>query len=88
MGRGPCRGQFFTRYSAGPVMNSAEFEGWINHKLEICKKYNQAPQDISDFRLAESVLTHRDISPQSHFGSRWTGMACGLGGRKSISSSV
>ncbi|GIK01870.1 hypothetical protein Aspvir_005911 [Aspergillus viridinutans] len=65
IGGGPCRGRFFTHYSAGPFKNKAEFEGWFNHKLEICKKFNQAPQDIPAFRFTEFVLTHQDISPRN-----------------------
>jgi hypothetical protein len=65
IGRGPSHGRFFTHYSAGPFKNRAEFEGWFNHKLEICEKYTQPPQDIPDFRFTEFVLTHQDISPRN-----------------------
>ncbi|KAJ5145443.1 uncharacterized protein N7515_000007 [Penicillium bovifimosum] len=43
-GGGPCRGRFFTDYSAGPFMDTAEMEAWFNHKLDICKSVHQAPK--------------------------------------------
>lgn len=62
---GPCRGRFFTDYSAGPFMDSAEMEAWFNHKLDICKSVYQAPKDIPPFHFAKFVLTHHDISPRN-----------------------
>ncbi|KAI9370823.1 phosphotransferase family protein [Aspergillus egyptiacus] len=50
IGGGPCRGLFFTDYSAGPFTDTAEMEAWFNHKLDICKSF---------------VLTHHDISPRN-----------------------
>ncbi|KAJ5118165.1 Aminoglycoside phosphotransferase [Penicillium bovifimosum] len=64
-GGGPCRGRFFTDYSAGPFMDTAEMEAWFNHKLDICKSVHQAPNDIPPFHLTKFVLTHHDISPQN-----------------------
>jgi aminoglycoside phosphotransferase (APT) family kinase protein len=62
---GPCRGRFFTDYSAGPFKNKYEMEDWFNHKLDICKKYNQASPDVPPFRFTNFVLTHQDISPRN-----------------------
>ncbi|CAI7563972.1 unnamed protein product [Penicillium viridicatum] len=53
IGGGPCRGFFFTDYSAGPFTDTAEMEAWFNHKLDICKTVH----------LTKFVLTHHDISP-------------------------
>ena len=36
IGGGPCRGRFFTDYSAGPFKSGEEMEAWFNHKLAIC----------------------------------------------------
>ncbi|KAJ5195821.1 Aminoglycoside phosphotransferase [Penicillium cf. viridicatum] len=65
IGGGPCRGRFFTDYSAGPFENIAEMEAWFNHKLEICKSVNQAPKDTPPFHFTKFVLTHHDISPRN-----------------------
>ncbi|KAH1334629.1 hypothetical protein KXW91_004900 [Aspergillus fumigatus] len=65
IGGGPCRGRFFTHYSAGPFKDASEFEGWFNHKLDICKKHNHAPQDLPPFKFTQFVLTHQDISPRN-----------------------
>ncbi|KAL4874266.1 kinase-like domain-containing protein [Aspergillus karnatakaensis] len=62
---GPCRGRFFTHYGAGPFNSSSEFEGWFNHKLDISRTFNKASPDIRNFRFAEFVLTHQDISPRN-----------------------
>ncbi|KAL2823034.1 hypothetical protein BJX63DRAFT_438959 [Aspergillus granulosus] len=62
IGGGPCRGRFFTHYSAGPFNNVAEYEGWFNHKLDICKTYKHAPSDLPPFKFTEFVLTHQDIN--------------------------
>ncbi|KAL4808575.1 kinase-like domain-containing protein [Aspergillus unguis] len=65
IGGGPCRGFFFTDYSAGPFMNCAEMEAWFNDKLDICKSVRQARKDIPPFRFTKFVLTHQDISPRN-----------------------
>ena len=65
IGGGPCRGRFFTHYSAGPFKDAAEFEGWFNHKLDICKTYKHALSDIPAFKFTEFVLTHQDVSPRN-----------------------
>lgn len=65
LGGGPCRGKFFTDYGAGPFNSGSEMEAWFNHKLEICKHYNHAPQDIPQFDFQKFVLVHQDISPQN-----------------------
>lgn len=65
IGGGPCRGRFFTDYSAGPFKDKFEMESWFNHKLEICKTYNQAPQDIPPFKFTDFVFTHQDLSPRN-----------------------
>ncbi|KAE8406783.1 kinase-like domain-containing protein [Aspergillus pseudonomiae] len=65
IGGGPCRGRFFTHYSAGPFKDVAEFEGWFNHKLDICKAYKHASPDLPPFKFTEFVLTHQDISPRN-----------------------
>ena len=65
IGGGPCRGRFFTHYSAGPFKDVTEFEGWFNHKLDICKTYKHAPQDLPPFKFTQFVLTHQDISPRN-----------------------
>ncbi|THC89791.1 hypothetical protein EYZ11_010754 [Aspergillus tanneri] len=49
----------------GPFKDVAEFEGWFNHKLDICKTYKHAPSDLAPFKFTEFVLTHQDISPQN-----------------------
>ncbi|KAJ5501771.1 Aminoglycoside phosphotransferase [Penicillium expansum] len=61
LGGGSFRGRFFTDYSAGPFKDSAEVQGWFNHKLDICKHVNQCPKDIPPFRFTTFVLTHQDI---------------------------
>ncbi|OQE08521.1 hypothetical protein PENVUL_c009G01285 [Penicillium vulpinum] len=65
LGGGKFRGRFFTDYSAGPFKDSAELQGWFNHKLDICKHVNQCPKDIPPFRFTTFVLTHHDISPRN-----------------------
>ncbi|KAJ5751405.1 Aminoglycoside phosphotransferase [Penicillium nucicola] len=65
IGGGPCRGRFFTDYSAGPFMDAVEMEAWFNHKLEICKSVHQAPKDVPPFHFTKFVLTHHDISPRN-----------------------
>ncbi|KAK4867221.1 hypothetical protein LT330_000731 [Penicillium expansum] len=65
LGGGSFRGRFFTDYSAGPFKDSAEVQGWFNHKLDICKHVNQCPKDIPPFRFTTFVLTHQDISPRN-----------------------
>ncbi|KAL4998890.1 hypothetical protein BDV10DRAFT_194009 [Aspergillus recurvatus] len=57
IGGGPCRGRFFTQYTAGPFEDTAEMQNWFSHKLEIAKAWNKAPEDIPDFHLAKFVLT-------------------------------
>ncbi|KAJ5615021.1 Aminoglycoside phosphotransferase [Penicillium hordei] len=61
----PCRGPFFTDYSAGPFKDTTEMEAWFNHKLDICKSVHQAPIDIPPFHFTKFVLTHHDISPRN-----------------------
>ena len=46
-------------------MDTAEMEGWFNHKLEICESVHQAPEDVSPFSFTKFVLTHYDISPRN-----------------------
>ena len=65
IGGGPSRGRFFTDYGAGPFGSGQEMESWFNHKLDICKHYHQAPQDIPPFHFTSFVLTHQDISPRN-----------------------
>ncbi|KAL3430210.1 hypothetical protein BDV09DRAFT_189481 [Aspergillus tetrazonus] len=65
IGGGPCRGRFFTHYSAGPCKDAAEFEGWFNHKMDICKTYKHALSDLPPFKFTRFVLTHQDISPRN-----------------------
>ncbi|EFW20262.1 conserved hypothetical protein [Coccidioides posadasii str. Silveira] len=65
IGGGPCRGKLFTDYGAGPLNSGSEMEAWLNHKLEICKHYNQTPQDIPPFKFRKFVLVHQDISPRN-----------------------
>ncbi|PGH07075.1 hypothetical protein AJ79_06353 [Helicocarpus griseus UAMH5409] len=65
LGGGPCRGIFVTDYGAGPFNSGSEMEAWFNHKLKICKDYNQAAQDVPSFRFREFVLVHQDISPRN-----------------------
>ncbi|EAU36807.1 predicted protein [Aspergillus terreus NIH2624] len=65
IGGGPCRGRFFTDYSAGPFMDSADMEAWFNHKLDICKSIGQAPKDIPPLHFTKFVLTHHNISPHN-----------------------
>ncbi|RAH65685.1 APH-domain-containing protein [Aspergillus aculeatinus CBS 121060] len=61
----PCRGRFFTHYSAGPFASVAAFEGWFNRKLAVCKQCRKAGPDVPAFRLGEFVLVHQDISPRN-----------------------
>lgn len=63
LGGGPWQGKCFTDYGAGPFNSGSEIEAWFNHKLKICKDYNQAPQDIPSFDFQKFVLVHQDISP-------------------------
>jgi thiamine kinase-like enzyme len=65
IGGGPCRGRFFTDYSAGPFEGQAEMEAWFNHKLDICKSVNQALKDAPLFYFTKFVLTYHDISPRN-----------------------
>jgi aminoglycoside phosphotransferase (APT) family kinase protein len=65
LGGGPCRGRFFTDYSAGPFNDGAEMQAWFNHKLEICKRFSQAPKDTRPFELTRFVLVHMDSSPRN-----------------------
>lgn len=65
IGGGPCRCRFFTDYSAGPFNGPSEIEDWFNHKLTICKRCHQAPEDIPPFKLTSFVLVHQDISPRN-----------------------
>ncbi|KAL3459362.1 kinase-like domain-containing protein [Aspergillus heterothallicus] len=65
VGGGPCRGQFFTQYTAGPFENTSQMEDWFNHKLDICKAWKHASQDLPAFKFTDFVLTHQDISPRN-----------------------
>ena len=65
IGGGPCRGLFFTDYSAGPFADEAAMEGWFNHKLDICKHVKKASKETPPFRLTKFVVTHQDISPRN-----------------------
>ncbi|GLA47077.1 hypothetical protein AnigIFM63604_000941 [Aspergillus niger] len=65
IGGGPCCGRWFSHYSAGPFETTSEMEDWFNHKLEICKAWRKAPQDIPAFKFTELVITHQDISPRN-----------------------
>ncbi|GKZ98454.1 hypothetical protein AnigIFM59636_003249 [Aspergillus niger] len=65
IGGGPCRGRFFTHYSTGPFKNVAEFKGWFNHKLDICRTYKHTSSDLAPFKFTEFVLIHQDISPRN-----------------------
>ncbi|CAG8887091.1 unnamed protein product [Penicillium egyptiacum] len=65
IGGGPYRGWFFTDYSAGPFEDTAEIEAWFNHKLDMCNKVRQAPEDTPPFHLTKFVVTHQDISPRN-----------------------
>lgn len=38
---------------------------FVQHKLDICKKYNQAPQDVPVFQFTDFVLIRQDISPRN-----------------------
>jgi thiamine kinase-like enzyme len=58
-------GWFFTDYSAGPFMDTAEMEAWFNHKLDICMGVRQAPEDTPPFHFSKFVITHQDISPRN-----------------------
>lgn len=47
IGGGPCRGRFFTDYSAGPFMGTAEMEAWFNHKLDTWSiPYSQSDSSV------------------------------------------
>jgi aminoglycoside phosphotransferase (APT) family kinase protein len=65
IGGGPCRGRWFTDYTAGPFAGRQEIENWFNHKLTICKGTGNARQDIPAFNFPAFVLTHQDISPRN-----------------------
>ncbi|KAL4964045.1 kinase-like domain-containing protein [Aspergillus stella-maris] len=65
IGGGPCRGRFFSHYSAGPFADASDMEKWFNHKLTISRNWKKAPEDIPDFHFSEFVLTHQDISPRN-----------------------
>ncbi|KAJ5962631.1 Aminoglycoside phosphotransferase [Penicillium viridicatum] len=65
IGGGPCRGLFFTDYSSGPFIDTAEMEAWFNYKLNICKSVHQAPKDTPPFHPIKFVLTHHDLSPRN-----------------------
>lgn len=65
IGGGPCRGRFFTDYSAGSFNGKSEMEDWFNHKLTICKHCHKAPEDIPPFKYTKFVLVHQDISPRN-----------------------
>ncbi|KAI9812491.1 MAG: hypothetical protein M1826_002822, partial [Phylliscum demangeonii] len=65
IGGGPSRGRFFTDYGAGPFGSGPEMESWFNQKLDLCKRYHQARQDIPQFHFSSFVLTHQDISPRN-----------------------
>ena len=65
LGGGPCRGRFFTDYSAGPFKDAIEMQNWFNHKLTICKYFNQAPKDTPAFEFTKFVLVHQDASPRN-----------------------
>ncbi|KAK2754864.1 hypothetical protein FQN54_006757 [Arachnomyces sp. PD_36] len=65
LGGGPCRGRFFTDYSAGPFSGAEEMEAWFNHKLTLCKHLKQAPAETPSFHFSQFVLVHQDISPRN-----------------------
>ncbi|PYH87078.1 hypothetical protein BO82DRAFT_408212 [Aspergillus uvarum CBS 121591] len=73
-GKWPCRGRFFTHYSAGPFGRVAEFEGWFNHKLDICQQVRKAAPDVPAFRFRDFqalVLErlHRDPVVERQLGA-------------------
>jgi aminoglycoside phosphotransferase (APT) family kinase protein len=64
-GGAPFRGAWFSDYGAGPFDTLQELEDWLNHKLDICLRFKQAPEDTPRFEFKDIVLTHQDIAPRN-----------------------
>jgi hypothetical protein len=64
-GGAPFRGPWFSDYGAGPFDTLQDLEDWLNHKLDICLRFKQAPKDTPRFEFKDLVLTHQDIAPRN-----------------------
>lgn len=40
-------------------------EGWFNHNLDICQRFQGASRNTPRFRFEKLVLTHQDIAPRN-----------------------
>lgn len=58
-------GHWFTENGAGPFETLDDLENWCNHKIDVCIRYSQAPEDTPRFVFKEVVLTHQDIAPRN-----------------------
>ncbi|CAG8972671.1 hypothetical protein HYALB_00009311 [Hymenoscyphus albidus] len=58
-------GFWFTDYGAGPFGTLKDLEDWCNHKIDVCIKFKQLPDDSERFVFRDLVLTHQDIAPRN-----------------------
>ncbi|KAN0074924.1 hypothetical protein V8E54_007535 [Elaphomyces granulatus] len=74
-GGAPFQGPWFSDYGAGPFDTLQELEDWLNHKLDVCLRFKQAPEDTPRFEFKDIVFTHQDIAPRNlildPFGRVW-----------------
>jgi shikimate kinase len=60
-----ARGYWFTDMGARPFNSKQDLEAWFNRRLEICKRFKQAPETTPPFKFDKLVLTHLDIAPRN-----------------------
>ncbi|THH07734.1 hypothetical protein EW145_g3185 [Phellinidium pouzarii] len=63
---GPCDGNFFTIYGAGPFQTYSEMSAWFAHMLSVSHRMKKAPLDTPPFDDTKPlVLTHQDLHMQN-----------------------
>ncbi|KAJ5957695.1 hypothetical protein N7501_011974 [Penicillium viridicatum] len=60
-----AHGYWFTDIGSGPFRSKEHMETWFNCRLDITKKFHQAPNDAPLFHFDKLVLTHMDIAPRN-----------------------
>lgn len=63
VGGGRSNGFYFTEYGAGPFDSRHDMEKWLNGRLQVCKDFGRALQDVPDFtgQFDNLVMCHTDL---------------------------
>jgi hypothetical protein len=69
----PWHGPFFTHYGTGPFQTLSGMEDWYNHKLDVCIRIGDLPNDEPRFHFDAVALTHQDIAPRNIIVEKGTG---------------